>query len=118
MEMLLMLSLLITTRKAKEMETKFDPVHPGTLLKEEFMEPFGLSSYSLAAKLNVPRSRLNEIVNGKRSITVDTAVRLSKCFGNSARFWLNLQNRYDLEVIRDDASIRADLEQIETLKVA
>ena len=71
------------------------PVHPGEVLLEEFLEPMGLSQYRLAKDLSVPPRRINEIVHGTRSVTADTALRLSRYFGTSDRFWLNLQAGYD-----------------------
>jgi len=78
-----------------------EPIHPGEVLLEDFMEPLGLSQYRVAKGIGVPPRRINEIVHRKRGITADTALRLARFFGNSARFWLNLQNRYDLEVELD-----------------
>ena len=72
-------------------------IHPGEILLEEFLKPLGVSQYELAKDIDVPARRINEIVHGKRSITPDTALRLSRAFDMSARFWLNLQSRYDLE---------------------
>lgn len=72
-------------------------VHPGEVLKEEFLSPLNLSAYRLAKEINVPETRISEIIHGKRSVTADTAIRFSKFFGTSAEFWLNLQNLYDLE---------------------
>jgi addiction module HigA family antidote len=80
---------------------KLTPIHPGEILKEEFLEPMGISQYRLAKDISVPPRRINEIVHGKRSITADTALRLGRFFGMSAQFWLNLQTRYDLEVTED-----------------
>ncbi|MGB0384195.1 MAG: HigA family addiction module antitoxin [Ardenticatenaceae bacterium] len=77
------------------------PIHPGEILKEEFLEPMGISQYRLAKEISVSPRRINEIVQGKRAITPDTALRLSRYFGMSERFWLNLQTRYDLEVTKD-----------------
>ena len=74
------------------------PIHPGEILLEEFLEPMELSQYRLANDISVPARRINEIVHGKRGITADTALRLSRYFGTSERFWLNLQIRHDLEV--------------------
>ena len=74
------------------------PIHPGEILLEEFLAPLEISQYRLAATIGVPARRINEIVHGKRSITPDTALRLSRALGTSDRFWLNLQNRYDLDV--------------------
>jgi addiction module HigA family antidote len=73
-------------------------IHPGDILKTEFMEPLGLSSYQLAKDLRVSAPRVNDLVRGKRSITADTAIRLSAYFGNSAEFWLGLQMDHDLWV--------------------
>lgn len=80
---------------------KLTPVHPGEVLMEDFLLPFGLSQYRLANDISVPPRRINEIVLGKRSLTADTALRLARYFGTTERFWLNLQTRYDLEVERD-----------------
>ena len=80
---------------------KMDPIHPGEILMEEFLEPLGVSQYRLAKDISVPPRRINEIVHGKRSITADTALRLARFFGTTERFWLNLQVRYDLEVEKD-----------------
>ena len=81
--------------------TKLPPIHPGEVLLEEFLEPMGISQYRLAKDISVPARRINEIVHGKRSVTADTALRLSRYFGTSDRFWLNLQTSYDLDVQRD-----------------
>lgn len=78
-----------------------DPIHPGEILMDEFLEPLGISQYRLAKDISVPPRRINEIVHGKRSITADTALRLARFFGTTERFWLNLQVRYDLEVEKD-----------------
>ncbi len=77
---------------------RFPPVHPGEILLEEFLKPLGMSQYRLAREISVPPRRINEIVHGNRSITADTALRLSRFFGTTARFWTNLQAAYDLEV--------------------
>ena len=76
------------------------PVHPGEILAEEFMQPLGVSQYRLAKETDVPPRRINEIVQGRRAITADTALRLAKFFGTSEMFGLNLQARYDLEIQR------------------
>ena len=78
-----------------------DPIHPGEILMEEFLEPLGVSQYRLAKDISVSPRRINEIVHGKRSITADTGLRLARFFGTTERFWLNLQVRYDLEVEKD-----------------
>jgi len=80
---------------------RLPPVHPGEILFEDFLKPLGLSQYRLAQGLSVPPRRINEIVLRKRSISADTALRLSRFFGTSERFWLNLQTAYDLDVEKD-----------------
>lgn len=89
---------------------KITPIHAGEILFEEFMQPFELSQNALAKALHVTPRRINEIVNKKRAITADTALRLAKFFGNSAEFWMNLQNRYDLETARDALEVKIDKE--------
>ena len=79
----------------------FPPIHPGEILLTEFLEPMGISQYHLAKEISVPARRINEIVLGKRAISPDTALRLSRYFGLSEPFWMNLQTRYDLEVQKD-----------------
>jgi len=83
------------------MSKKMQPIHPGEILLEEFLKPFGISQYKVSKDINVPARRINEIVHGNRAITADTALRLGKFFGNSAEFWLNLQSRYELELQED-----------------
>jgi antitoxin HigA-1 len=80
---------------------KLAPVHPGEILLEEFMQPLGLSQTRLGRNLGVSPRRINEIVHGKRSITADTALRLSRFFGTSAEFWLGLQTDFDLDTASD-----------------
>ena len=77
-----------------------DPITPGEILREDFMEPLGVSINQLSRELSVPPNRISEIVNGKRSITADTALRLERYFNVEAQFWLNLQNEYDLRMVR------------------
>ena len=77
------------------------PIHPGEILLKEFLEPMGITQYRLSKDLSVVPRRVNEIVHGKRAITADTALRLSRYFGTSERFWLNLQTRYDIELQKD-----------------
>jgi antitoxin HigA-1 len=84
------------------MTNRLDPVHPGEVLFEEFLKPMGISQNKLAMCLRVPSTRINDIVHGKRSITADTALRLAQFFGNSAKFWLNLQQSYDLDKTTDE----------------
>jgi len=77
------------------------PVHPGEILLKEFLEPMGLSQYRLAKDVSVPPRRINEIVQGKRAITADTALRLARFFGTEPEFWMNLQTHYDIEVVAE-----------------
>ena len=95
---------------------KLPPIHPGEILKEEFLEPMGISQYRLAKDISVPPRRINEIVHGKRAITADTALRLGRFFNMSPQFWLNLQTRHDLEVTEDQLHDRLENE-VHVLKV-
>jgi addiction module HigA family antidote len=88
------------------MEETLSPIHPGEVLLEDFMKPLGLSQYRLAQDIGVSPIRISQIVKGKRSITVDTALRLARYFGTSAAVWLRLQVRYDLEVAEKELSER------------
>ena len=94
------------------MHKKLMPVHPGEVLLEEFLNPLGLSQNRLSIKIGVPARRINEIVLGKRRITADTALRLARYFGNSARFWLGLQTDYDLDTTEDNIGKRIESEII------
>ena len=80
---------------------KVPPIHPGEVLMEDFIGPLGITQHKVAVSIGVPPRRINEIVHGKRRITADTALRLSRYFGTTDLFWINLQNRYDLEVEKD-----------------
>ena len=80
---------------------KLTPIHPGEVLMDDFIEPLGITQHKVAVAIEVSPRRINEIVHGKRRITADTALRLSRYFGTTDLFWINLQNRYDLEVERD-----------------
>ena len=91
-------------------------VHPGTFLKEEFIEPLGLTIYAVAKAINVPRSRINEICRGNQGITASIALRLGKFFGVDAQWFLNMQDYYDLEMQRE--VLAADLDQIITFERA
>ncbi len=91
-------------------ERKLSPIHPGEILLEEFLKPLNISQYRLAKDINVPSRRINEIVLGKRSISPNTALRLSRYFGLSDRFWINLQARYDLEIEKDKLAGRLERE--------
>lgn len=76
---------------------KLKNIHPGEILKEEFLYPLGISAYKLAKAIGIPQTRISEIIKGNRRITADTALRFSKYFGNSAKFWLGLQDDFDIE---------------------
>jgi len=92
------------------MDEKLSPIHPGEILMDEFLKPMKISQYKLAKDINVPPRRINEIVHGLRAITPDAALRLSRYFGMSERFWINLQTRYDLEVEKDRLQDRLEKE--------
>jgi len=84
--------------------------HPGEILRDDFLEPMGISVYALANAIKVPRSRVNDIVLGRRAITADTALRLARYFGTTPEFWINLQAHYDLEVAKDSSRRRIEKE--------
>jgi antitoxin HigA-1 len=88
----------------------FLPIHPGEILLEDFLKPMNISQYAIAKSISVPPRRINEIVQGKRSITPDTALRLGRFFQMEAQFWLNLQSRYDLEVTKEILADRLNQE--------
>ena len=92
------------------MNKKLAPIHPGEVLLEEFLKPMGVSQNHLAMKIGVPARRINEIVLGKRRITADTALRLARYFGTSAKFWIGLQMDYDLDVAADELGQRLERE--------
>jgi len=92
------------------MGNKLPPIHPGEVLLEDFLVPMGLTQYRLAKGIGVPRRRVNEIILGKRGISADTALRLARFFGTSAEFWINLQTRFDLELLRDQQGSRIEHE--------
>ncbi len=91
-------------------DERLPPVCPGEILLEEYLKPMQISQYRLAKDISVSPRRINEIVHGKRSITADTALRLSRYFGTSERFWLNLQIRYDLEIEKERLEGRLEKE--------
>ena len=95
------------------------PVHPGEILQEDFLTPLGISMNKLSLDLHVPATRIVEIVHGRRSITSDTALRLARYFNTSARFWLNLQAAYDLDVAEDSLQdeIRRAIRPLESTKI-
>jgi len=80
---------------------RLPPIHPGEILREEFLSPLGMSANELALALRVPATRINDIVNEKRGITADTALRLSRYFGTTPRFWMNMQASWELEIAED-----------------
>jgi len=88
---------------------RLPPIHPGTVLRDEFLTPMEISVYELANTIKAPRSRINDIVLGRRAITTDTALRLGRYFGTSPEFWINLQARYDLDVA--NRTVRRKIEQ-------
>lgn len=92
------------------MPEKIKPVHPGEILREEFLKPMGISQYRLARDIGVQPTRINQIVKGKAGISADTALRLGKYFQMSAQFWLNLQSHYELEITRERMKRRLDKE--------
>lgn len=92
------------------MPRKLRPIHAGEILREEFLKPLGLSANRLAIELHIPQTRVAEIVNAKRAITPDTALRLAQFFRNTPDFWLNLQTRYDLLVAEDKELARVKRE--------
>ena len=90
--------MAITVERICMSKRELAPIPPGEILLEEFLNPLDISQYRLAKDLSVDPRRINEIVHGKRSITADTALRLARYFGTTARFWINLQTHYDLEI--------------------
>jgi antitoxin HigA-1 len=88
------------------------PIHPGEILLKEFLEPMGITQYRLSKNISVVPRRVNEIVHGKRAITADTALRFSRYFGTSERFWMNLQIRYDMELQKDLLGDRLEKEVV------
>jgi len=96
---------------------KLKPVHPGEILSEEFMAPLGLSMNKMAMDLRVPVTRIADIVNEKRGITADSALRFARYFKNSPTFWMNLQTRYELEVAQDELAtkVERDVQPLETV---
>ncbi|HRI01035.1 MAG TPA: HigA family addiction module antitoxin [Saprospiraceae bacterium] len=92
---------------------KLKNIHPGEILEEEFLRPMDVTAYKLSQAIGVPQTRISQILKGKRRITADTALRLSKFFGTSSKFWLGLQNDFDIE--EEMRNIKKELEQIETV---
>ena len=94
------------------MEERIDPIHPGEILSEDFLIPMEITAYKLAKGTMIDQTRISEIIRGKRSITVDTALRLSKFFGTTPEFWINIQTQFDLETKREE--LAEDLSKIQT----
>ena len=101
------------------MAKKLKPVHPGEILREEFMKPLGLSMNKLALDLRVPVTRVAEIVHERRAITTDTALRLARYFNTTPVFWMNLQVRYELEVAEDEQAekVARDIQPLEVASI-
>jgi addiction module HigA family antidote len=93
--------------------SKLNNMHPGEILEEEFLKPMGITAYKLSKAIGVPQTRTSQILKVRRRITADTALRLSKYFGTSTKFWLGLQNDFDIE--EEMQTIKKELEQIETV---
>ena len=91
-------------------------IHPGEILKEEFLEPFEISAYKLAKDIKIPQTRISQIIKGNRRVTADTALRLSVYFGNSPQFWLGLQDDYDLE--EEKIRLEEELKGIQRIKAS
>lgn len=89
------------------------PAHPGEILKEDFLDPLGITPYRLAKSIRVPVTRITRIVNGQTRISVDTAMRLSRFFGNSAQFWLNLQSDYEIQLAEDAGAVLAIVKEVQ-----
>ena len=93
------------------------PVHPGEVLREDYLQPMGMSASALARHLHVPASRVNDIVLERRGVTADTALRLSRFFGGDAQSWLNLQSAYDLRKAELDIDAQAEIRRVQPLSV-
>jgi antitoxin HigA-1 len=93
--------------------SKLKNIHPGEILEEEFLKPMGITAYKLSQAIGVPQTRTSQIIKGRRRVTADTALRFSKYFGTSTKFWLGLQNDFDIE--EEQRNIKKELELIETV---
>ena len=91
-------------------KNRMRPIHPGEILREEFLVPLAMTAHALSQAIRVPATRVNDIVNGRRGVTADTALRLARYFGNSPEFWLNLQAAHDLRVAEREAAARIERE--------
>ena len=96
-----------------------EPTSPGEILKEEFLEPMNLTAYRLAKEIHIPQSRISDIITGKRGITADTAMRFAMYFGTTPQFWLNIQNQYDLDILKASGKVvdMADIRPYNLMKV-
>lgn len=92
-------------------DQKYDPIHPGEILSEEFLAPLGLSARKLAEAIHVPANRVTRLINGETRVTADTAIRLGRAFRTSPEFWMNLQSRYDLQRAGDE-KITPDIQAV------
>jgi addiction module HigA family antidote len=95
---------------------KIEPILPGEILEEDFLKPLGITAYKLAKEINISATRISEIIRGKRRITIDTALRLSKYFGNSVEFWIGIQNEYEIRIEKE--LLEKQLKEIHTLERA
>jgi addiction module HigA family antidote len=93
---------------------KIKPILPGEILEKDFLQPFGITAYKLAKEINISATRISEIIKGKRKITIDTALRLSKYFGNSVEFWVGIQNEYEIRIEKE--LLENQLNKIHTLE--
>ncbi len=100
------------------MKRDMPPIHPGEILREDFLKPLGITQYRLAKSIGVPQRRIGEIVAGKRAVTADTALRLARFFGTDAQSWVNLQAHYDLEIARERLEGRLEKEVTPMTQVA
>ena len=91
-------------------KNRMRPIHPGEILREEFLVPLRMTAHALSQAIHVPATRVNDIVNGRRGVTADTALRLARYFGNSAEFWLNLQAAHDLRATERETAARIERE--------
>ncbi|WP_428770630.1 HigA family addiction module antitoxin [Treponema sp. HNW] len=98
------------------MEKRISPIHPGEILREDFLIPMNISAYRLAKDTFIDQTRISEIIKGKRSVTIDTALRFSEYFGTSAEFWINIQTQYDMEIKRN--LLQDELKKIRPVKYA
>lgn len=94
--------------------SKLKNIHPGEVLKEEFLEPLGITAYRLSKDTFIPQTRISEILKGRRRVTADTALRFARYFGTSAKFWLGLQDDYDLE--EEGINMKSELDEIPKIK--